>query len=122
MPEPAQGALTEPDLTRRFTSEVQSRIEALDERAAAGAFDAAIALFVSAIERGGVVQAFGTGHSEALAMELAGRAGGFVPSNKLAMRDLILFGGEPVIRMSCPRCGARYMVTREAMEAHIAVK
>jgi molecular chaperone Hsp33 len=33
-----------------------------------------------------------------------------------------LFGDEPVIRMSCPRCGARYMITREAMEAHVAVK
>jgi molecular chaperone Hsp33 len=33
-----------------------------------------------------------------------------------------LFGGEPVIRMSCPRCGARYKITREAMEAHIAAK
>lgn len=33
-----------------------------------------------------------------------------------------LFGDEPAIRMSCPRCGARYMITREAMEAHIAVQ
>jgi molecular chaperone Hsp33 len=32
-----------------------------------------------------------------------------------------LFGDEAAIRMSCPRCGARYMITREAMEAHIAV-
>jgi molecular chaperone Hsp33 len=32
-----------------------------------------------------------------------------------------LFGEEAAIRMSCPRCGARYMITREAMEAHIAV-
>jgi molecular chaperone Hsp33 len=33
-----------------------------------------------------------------------------------------LFGDEPTIRMSCPRCGARYMITREGMEAHISVK
>jgi molecular chaperone Hsp33 len=33
-----------------------------------------------------------------------------------------LFGDEPLIRMSCPRCGARYMITREAMEAHTAAK
>ena len=39
------------------------------------------------------------------------------------MRDAdALFGDEPLIRMSCPRCGARYMITREAMEAHIEVK
>jgi molecular chaperone Hsp33 len=30
-----------------------------------------------------------------------------------------LFGEDPVIRMSCPRCGAHYMITREAMEAHV---
>jgi molecular chaperone Hsp33 len=30
-----------------------------------------------------------------------------------------LFGGEPAIRMSCPRCGARYAITREALEAHM---
>jgi molecular chaperone Hsp33 len=28
-----------------------------------------------------------------------------------------LFGDEPLIRMSCPRCGAKYVITREAMEA-----
>ena len=33
-----------------------------------------------------------------------------------------LFGDEPLIRMSCPRCGARYMITREGMEAHIVAK
>lgn len=30
-----------------------------------------------------------------------------------------LFGDEPSIRMSCPRCGARYVVTKEALEAYI---
>lgn len=31
-----------------------------------------------------------------------------------------LFGDEPLLRMSCPRCGARYTITREALEAHLA--
>jgi molecular chaperone Hsp33 len=31
-----------------------------------------------------------------------------------------LFGEEPVLRISCPRCGARHMVTREALEAYVA--
>jgi uncharacterized phosphosugar-binding protein len=53
-------------------------------------------LIVSALRAGGVVQAFGTGHSEALAMEIAGRAGGLVPTNRIALRDLVLRGGEPV--------------------------
>jgi hypothetical protein len=39
-------------------------------------------LLVASLRAGGVVQAFGTGHSEALAMELAGRAGGLVPTNR----------------------------------------
>lgn len=31
-----------------------------------------------------------------------------------------LFGGEEAIRVECPRCAARYTITREAMEAHVA--
>ncbi|GAB3974565.1 hypothetical protein GCM10027615_40310 [Plantactinospora veratri] len=50
-------------------------------------------LITAALDRGGVVQAFGCGHSEALSMEIAGRAGGLVPSNRIALRDLVLYGG-----------------------------
>jgi uncharacterized phosphosugar-binding protein len=52
-------------------------------------------LIVAALREDGIVQAFGSGHSEAIAMEIAGRAGGLVPSNRLALRDLVLYGGEP---------------------------
>jgi hypothetical protein len=31
-----------------------------------------------------------------------------------------LFGEEEKIEIRCPRCGARYAITREAMEAHVA--
>ena len=31
-----------------------------------------------------------------------------------------LFGDEASLRMSCPRCGARYAITREALEAYVA--
>lgn len=31
-----------------------------------------------------------------------------------------LFGTDPALRMSCPRCGAWYSITREAMEAYVA--
>ena len=54
--------------------------------------DAALDLMTTTIESGGVVHAFGTGHSEAFAMEIAGRAGGFIPTNKIALRDLVLRG------------------------------
>ncbi|RIV35686.1 sugar isomerase domain-containing protein [Micromonospora radicis] len=53
-------------------------------------------LIAAAIRADGVVHAFGTGHSEALAMEIAGRAGGLVPTNRIALRDLVLHGGAPV--------------------------
>ena len=52
-------------------------------------------LIAEAVRADGVVHAFGTGHSEALAMEIAGRAGGLVPTNRIALRDLVLLGGEP---------------------------
>ncbi|MEV0203004.1 SIS domain-containing protein [Nonomuraea sp. NPDC050691] len=55
----------------------------------------AAGLLVGALRAGGVVNAFGSGHSEAIAMEIAGRAGGLVPSNRLSPRDLVLYGGEP---------------------------
>lgn len=61
------------DLTAQFYSQVQSRLERL-----AGpntAIDEAVKLTADALEAGGVIQAFGTGHSEAFAMEIAGRAG-----------------------------------------------
>ncbi len=70
--------------------------EAIDR--VAGSQRAAVAeaagLIVDGLNNGGVLQAFGSGHSEALAMELAGRAGGLVPTNRLSLRDLVVFGGE----------------------------
>jgi uncharacterized phosphosugar-binding protein len=55
---------------------------------------AAADLVASSLLADGVVQAFGSGHSEALAMEIAGRAGGLVPTNRIALRDVVVFGGE----------------------------
>lgn len=39
-----------------------------------------------------------------------------------AMRDDpdALFGGEPKLEIRCPRCGARHVVTREALDAYVA--
>jgi uncharacterized phosphosugar-binding protein len=79
-------------LFSRFSAHVSSRLRALDEQALAGGLDEAIDLIVTAIENDGVLQAFGTGHSEAFAMEIAGRAGGFIPSHQIALRDLVLLG------------------------------
>lgn len=62
----------------------------------AGNVQRAADLITESLNAGGVVQAFGSGHSEALAMEIAGRAGGLVPTNRIALRDIVLWGGEPV--------------------------
>ncbi|HEY2947568.1 MAG TPA: SIS domain-containing protein, partial [Micromonosporaceae bacterium] len=53
---------------------------------------AAADVVASSLRNGGVLQAFGAGHSEAFAMELVGRAGGLVPTNRLSLRDIVLFG------------------------------
>ena len=75
-----------------FANEVSQRLERLVTLAADGGLDAAISLMTRAIETGAVIHAFGTGHSEAFAMEIAGRAGGLIPTNKIALRDLVLRG------------------------------
>ena len=59
-------------------------------------------LLTATLQAGGVIQAFGCGHSEALAMEIAGRAGGLVPTNKIALRDIVLYGGDPTSVLTDP--------------------
>ena len=78
-----------------FADQVNQRLEQLSALAAEGGLDGAINLMAQAIEAGAVIQAFGTGHSEAFAMEIAGRAGGLIPTNKIALRDLVLRGSLP---------------------------
>ena len=69
-------------------------------------------LLFTSVRAGGVIQAFGCGHSEALAMEIAGRAGGLVPTNRIALRDIVLYGGEPLEALADP------MVERNTAIAH----
>ena len=82
------------DLTAQFYSQVQSRLERLAGPNAA--IDEAVKLTADALEAGGVIQAFGTGHSEAFAMEIAGRAGGLIATNRIALRTLVLRGDRDV--------------------------
>jgi uncharacterized phosphosugar-binding protein len=67
-----------------------------------GPIQQAADLMTTALRADGVIQAFGSGHSEALAMEIAGRAGGLVPTNRIALRDLVLYGGEPLSTLENP--------------------
>lgn len=76
--------------------EATTRLERLAADAEAGALDAAIAALVDALDDGGVLHAFGTGHSEAFAMEIAGRAGGLIPTNKFSLRDIVMHGDREV--------------------------
>lgn len=76
--------------------EASERLARLTADAESGALDAAIALMVAALDAGGVIHAFGTGHSEAFAMEISGRAGGLIPTNKFALRDLVMHGDREV--------------------------
>jgi uncharacterized phosphosugar-binding protein len=55
---------------------------------------AAASLFADCVRADGVIQAFGTGHSQGTALEVAGRAGGLIPTNRIALSDLVQFGGE----------------------------
>ncbi|MEU9864423.1 SIS domain-containing protein [Streptomyces sp. NPDC047971] len=55
---------------------------------------AAARLFADCVASDGVIHAFGTGHSQAAALEIAGRAGGLVPTSRIALADLVLRGGE----------------------------
>jgi len=80
------------DLTTDYLAQATTRLDAIAGAARGGALDEAIALMAGAIALGGVVQAFGTGHSEAFAMEIAGRAGGLIPTNRIALRDIVLHG------------------------------
>ncbi|MEU6253570.1 SIS domain-containing protein [Streptomyces sp. NPDC047043] len=51
-------------------------------------------LIADCVRADGVIQAFGTGHSQAMVLEVAGRAGGLVPTNRLQIADLVLYGGD----------------------------
>lgn len=75
-----------------FDEQVTHRLAALRSMAAEGGLDEAVDVIVTAISKGGVLQAFGTGHSQAFAMEIAGRAGGLIPTHALALRDTVLLG------------------------------
>lgn len=85
-----------------FAEEVAVRLRRLDAAAAAGELDPAIELLTACLDGGGVIQAFGTGHSQAFAMEIAGRAGGLIPTNAVALRDVALFGKRDVSELQGP--------------------
>jgi len=83
------------DASAAFLREVVGRLEQLATGDALDSLSAASELVVAALQADGIVHAFGTGHSEAFAMEIAGRAGGLIPTNRIALRDVVLDGQRP---------------------------
>jgi uncharacterized phosphosugar-binding protein len=81
---------------QQFAEQVQSRLDRLVALVAGGGLEPAIDLLTECVRNGGVVQAFGTGHSEAFAMEIAGRAGGLIPTHRIALRNVVLRGSRTV--------------------------
>lgn len=90
------------DYVQRYLAEVTARLDAIAREASAGSLDPAIDLLADGIRRGGVIQAFGTGHSQAFAMEIAGRAGGLIPTNAIRLTDLALYGDLDADQLSGP--------------------
>src|SRR5688572_18887242 len=94
-----------------YLREISATVERV-AAAEAGNVRRAADAFVRALDRGGVVHAFGCGHSEAFAMEIAGRAGGLVPTNRIALRDVVLYGDQPRAVLDDP------MLERDPAVAH----
>jgi uncharacterized phosphosugar-binding protein len=80
--------------SKQLLHEITDRLERLSTFADGGGMDPAVDLITRALGAGGIVQAFGTGHSQAFAMEIAGRAGGLIPTNNVALRDVVLLGNQ----------------------------
>ncbi|MEO6998071.1 MAG: SIS domain-containing protein [Terracoccus sp.] len=79
---------------RQMTEQTTNRIERIAAMAAAGGLEEAITMIADSITNDGILQAFGTGHSQAFAMEIAGRAGGLIPTARIALSDLVVVGGQ----------------------------
>jgi uncharacterized phosphosugar-binding protein len=79
---------------RRYADAVRPVLDRLLD-SQADRLDRAADLIAGSLRAGGVLQAFGAGHSEAFAAELVARAGGLVPTNRLSVRDLVLHGDAP---------------------------
>ncbi|HEV2784077.1 MAG TPA: SIS domain-containing protein [Actinophytocola sp.] len=76
-----------------YATEIIRRLGTVTESARAGV-EAAGDLFAECVRADGVIHAFGTGHSQAVALEIAGRAGGLIPTNRISLADLVIAGGE----------------------------
>lgn len=106
------------DTYQAFSDEVTKRLPILVESAKTGEIAAAIELMADAVANNGIIRAFGTGHSEAFAMEIAGRAGGLIPTSRLALRDIVLYGTHEVSELADPTLERDPKLSEELFALH----
>lgn len=99
-------------------AQVMDRLPRLAAEAESGSIARACDLLADAVARGGVIRAFGTGHSEAFAMEVAGRAGGLIPTSRMALRDVVLHGDRTLAELSDPTFERDESVADEVFAIH----
>lgn len=99
-----------------FFAEARKAIDYVEETQMQG-IQAAARLLGDCLAADGVVHIFGTGHSQAFSMEMAGRAGGLVPMDMIALVDLVKKGvatwddlGDPKIERD-PEWGRKVLTT-----------
>ncbi|MFE0103394.1 sugar isomerase domain-containing protein [Streptomyces sp. NPDC059009] len=86
---PGQPQLSAAELADQVRTTIDRAVETNKDAVAATA-----RLFADCVAADGVIHAFGTGHSQATALEISGRAGGLVPTTRVGLADLVLRGGE----------------------------
>jgi uncharacterized phosphosugar-binding protein len=106
------------DTYEAFSDEVTKRLPILVESARSGDIARAIGLMADAVAKDGIIRAFGTGHSEAFAMEVAGRAGGLIPTSRLALRDIVLYGTHEVSELADPTLERDPKLSQELFDLH----
>ena len=82
------------------------------------AITAAATLLADSVANGGVAQVFGTGHSRSFAMEIAGRAGGLVPANKISITDLAFFWPKSIAEVMDPHLERDDTLAAQLLEVH----
>lgn len=94
--------------------------EGLDrvERTQLSEIRGAAEVLAASLLAGGVVQVFGTGHSEAFAREMAGRAGGLAPVHAMSLLDLAFRGARPAEDVLDPTLERDPAVARELFDVY----
>jgi uncharacterized phosphosugar-binding protein len=85
----AEGQISAATFAEQGRAAVERAIAANKDSVAAAA-----RLFADCVAADGVIHGFGTGHSQATVLEIVGRAGGLIPTNRIGLSDLVLRGGE----------------------------